>query len=101
MAIIKFLKTGAVMDVPMRREGNRLELELGGSAESVKDLISEGFQELNENNNDVMGDYSNYRHLYHAQAKAKKFTVTNDVKDVYTPQPRRPVGIELIGKGIG
>lgn len=90
MSLIKFNNTGTLLDCKLEPEGHRIRIISEQPVVGIKQLIEEGFVELNEYTQVEMVDFSDERYLYHEEEKGHIFVVTNEEDDVWEPQPFVP-----------
>ena len=90
MSLIKFNKNGSLLDCKLEPEGHRLRIISEQPVVGIKQLIEEGFVELNEHTQAEMVDFSDERYLYHEEEKEHVFVITNEENDVWEPQPYVP-----------
>ena len=90
MSLIKFNKNGSLLDCTLEPEGHRIRIISEQPVVGIKQLIEEGFVELNEYTQVEMVDFSDERYLYHEEEKDHVFVITNEENDVWEPQPYVP-----------
>lgn len=105
MAVIKFLSNGAPIKADVQLEGHRVVVTVANPVADVNSLIASGFHELNENNNNVMSDFSDHKYLYHQEDDGCTFTLTNEPDDiwfeeVFIPEPTIEVATEATTEPI-
>ncbi len=86
MSIIKFNKTGSIIECNLEPEGHRIRLISEHPIVGIKELIADGFVELNEHTQVEMVDFSDEKYLYHEEEKEHVFVITNEPDDVWQPQ---------------
>ena len=90
MSLIKFNSNGTLLDCKLEPEGHRIRIISEQPVVGIKQLIEEGFLELNEYTQVEMVDFSDERYLYHEEEKNHVFVITNEENDVWEPQPYVP-----------
>lgn len=82
MAKIKFVESNTEFSAKLKYVNNRVICEFENVDEAESAPISEGFVELNEHNNVVQGDFSEYKYIYKKESDTI-FMLTCDEDDVY------------------
>lgn len=82
MAKIKFIESNTEFSVKLKYINNRIMCEFENAEDAESAPIAEGFVELNEHNDIVQGDFSEYKYVY-KQDSDTTVTLTCDEDDVY------------------
>ena len=90
MSLIKFNKNGSLLDCMLELEGHRVRIISETPVIGIRQLIEEGFVELNEHSKIEMVDFSDKRYVYHEEEKDHVFVITSEEDDVWEPQPFIP-----------
>lgn len=90
MSLVRFIANGAIVEAGISLEGHRVQLTFQSPVSTIMTLISMGFQELNENNQMLMSDFSDHRYLYHEEVAGLVFITTDDPADKWHEQPFVP-----------
>lgn len=90
MSLIKFNKNGSLLDCKLEPEGHRIRIISELPVVGIKQLVEEGFIELNEFTQLEMVDFSGERYLYHEEEKDHVFVITNEEDDKWEEQAYVP-----------
>lgn len=82
MAKIKFVESNIEFSVKLKYVNNRVVCEFESVEDADSSPISEGFIEINEHNDVVQGDFSEYKYIYKKESDTI-FILTCDEDDVY------------------
>lgn len=90
MSLVKFLANESIMEADISLEGHRVQLTFKVPISTITTMIALGFQELNENNQMVMSEFTKHRYLYHEEVPDHVFIITDDPTDEWHEQPYVP-----------
>lgn len=82
MAKIKFVESNIEFSAKLKYVNNRVVCEFESVEDADSSPISEGFIEINEHNDVVQGDFSEYKYIYKKESDTI-FILTCDENDVY------------------
>lgn len=92
MSLIKFLEDETIMDLEVNLEGHRVTLTSQAPITAIATLINQGMLLLNEHNQKVMSDFSEYKYLCHEDNEQYQYVISDDPNDIweepyYCPAP--------------
>lgn len=83
MSKIKYNESNLEYSVKLKNINDRIICEFDAIDDAESAPLSEGFYELNEHNDIIQGDYSDYKYVYKKESDLI-FILTKDKNDVYT-----------------
>lgn len=100
MSKIKYVESNLEYSVKLKNINDRIICEFDAIEDAESAPISEGFYELNEHNDIVQGDYSDYKYVYKKESDLV-FILTSDENDVYTePEDSMDSTAEIVNREL-
>lgn len=83
MSKIRFLDTSTIYSVILSYSDARITLIFDDYMPEIKDILMQGFEEINEHNDFVQGDYRCYKYIYREIPEQNTFILTARADDIY------------------
>lgn len=100
MSKIKYNESNLEYSVKLKNINDRIICEFDAIDDAKSAPLSEGFYELNEHNDIIQGDYSDYKYVYKKESDLI-FILTKDKNDVYTePEDNRDSTTEILNREL-